>query len=127
MTRALLDTSVFIADEQDRPLADPPGEVAVSAVTLAELELGVLTARDAAVRATRLATLTGVRDRLTALPVDQRVASAFAALVATLREEGRTIRVQDGWIAATAIAHGAAVCTQDADFDGIQGLEVVRV
>lgn len=34
------------------------------------------------------------------------------------------------WIAATALTHGAAVCTQDADFDAVTAahlVEVVRV
>ena len=44
---AILDTSVFIAAEQERAISRPmPDELAVSVVTLAELELGVLTARD---------------------------------------------------------------------------------
>jgi predicted nucleic acid-binding protein len=34
--------------------------------------------------------------------------------------------VQDAWIAATARAYGAAVYTQDDDFDGLD-VEVVRV
>ena len=47
MSRALLDTSVFVAEEQGRPLARAlPEEVAVSVVTLAELETGVLMAKD---------------------------------------------------------------------------------
>lgn len=127
MTRAILDTSVFIGDEQGRPLGERPDEVAVSVVTFAELELGVLMAADAGSRARRLATLTAARERVAALPIDQRVASAFAALVAALRERGRRLPIQDAWIAATAIAHGAAVCTQDDDFDDVPGLEVLRV
>ena len=123
----MLDTSVFIADEQERPLGPLPDEVAVSVVTLAELELGVLVAADAASRARRLATLTRAREQVAALPVDDRVASAFAALVAELRQEGRHMAVQDAWIAATALAHHAAICTQDDDFDAAPGLEVLRV
>jgi predicted nucleic acid-binding protein len=37
------------------------------------------------------------------------------------------MRVQDAWIAATAKAHGAAVYTRDAGFDGIPGVHVVRL
>lgn len=40
MTRGLLDTSVFIAREQARPLAALPDEISISVVTLGELELG---------------------------------------------------------------------------------------
>lgn len=127
MSPAILDTSVFIADEQERPLAPLPDEVAVSVVTLAELELGVLLAAEPGARARRLGTLNRVRDSLEALPVDEVVASAFAGLVAELRHGGRRLGVQDAWIAATARAHGASLCTQDDDFEGVPGLEVLRV
>lgn len=53
MTSGLLDTSVFIARETDRPLGPLPERVAVSVVTLGELELGVLAAIDDDVRARR--------------------------------------------------------------------------
>src|SRR6185503_2378584 len=58
-SRGLLDTSVLIANESGRPLdlGRLPNEVAVSAVTIAELYVGVLAARDVDARARRLATL----------------------------------------------------------------------
>lgn len=54
--RGLLDTSVFIAQETERALDDSllPEESAVSAVTIAELQAGVLAAADTNVRARRL-------------------------------------------------------------------------
>ena len=128
--RGLLDTSVFIAAEQYRPLAAEslPDEAAVSVVTLAELELGVLLAREPNVRAARLRTLGAVRATYAALPVDERVASAFAELVAAVRRSDRRgLRIQDAWIAATAKAHGVAVVTQDADFDALPGIDVIKV
>ncbi len=128
MSRAVLDTSLFVAEEQGRPLGElPPGidDAAVSIVTLAELELGVHMAVDAATRARRLATLTSARHVSTPLPIDERVSSVFAGLVATLREQRRSLRVQDAWIAATASAHGAALLTQDKDFEALPGLETV--
>jgi predicted nucleic acid-binding protein len=68
--------------------------VALSVVTLAELELGVPVAADASTRARRFATLAGARERVEALPIDDRVASAFAALVAEHRQRGRGMTVQ---------------------------------
>ncbi len=35
--------------------------------------------------------------------------------------------VNDSWIAATAMSHDLAVVTQDADYDDVPGLRVVRV
>jgi len=61
-----------------------------------------------------------------ALPMDEPVASAFAELVADARRAGRRPKIQDTWIAATARAHGVAVYTQDADFDGL-AVDVVHV
>jgi predicted nucleic acid-binding protein len=128
MTAAVLDTSIFVAVEQGRPLRRPlPDEVSVSVVTLAELELGVLVAGDQAARAQRLATLTRVREETAGLPADHRVASAYARLAAAELAAGRKPRVHDTWIAATALAHGAEVWTQDDDFSGFAAVEVVRV
>jgi predicted nucleic acid-binding protein len=120
---------VFIADEQGRQLDSErlPDEAAISVVTLAELELGVHMARSETDRARRLATLRGLHETYVALPVDERVASAFAQLVATARRAGRRPKVQDTWIAATAMTHEVAVYTQDTDFDALDGVEVVRV
>ena len=99
----------------------------MSVVTLAELELGVLVARDPDTRAVRLATLTRVREEIAGLPADERVASAYARLAAGELEAGRKPRVHDTWIAATALAHGAEVWTQDGDFTSFAAVDVVRV
>jgi hypothetical protein len=124
---AIADTSVFIAIEQKRPLvAAPPLQVAVSVVTLAELRLGVLAAADGPTRARRLETLSRA-EALEPLPIDTRVAHAWAALRLALRDSARRMPLNDSWIAATAIAHHLAVAAQDSDYDGIPGLEVVRV
>ena len=125
----VLDTSVFIARDSGRRLAELPDEAAtaVSVVTVAELRLGVLVADDPSIRATRLAALeVATRDHLP-LPVDERVADQFARLVAQLRMAGRNPRVLDTLIAATALAHDAAVATQDDDFDDLPGLTVLKV
>ena len=77
MSRAIGDTSIFIAREAGRPLEDLPDEIAVSVVTAAELELGVLRARDQPTRATRVATLSRVRAEFPLLGIDDAVASCF--------------------------------------------------
>ncbi len=128
MSIAVLDTSIFIAVEQGRPLRRAlPDQVSVSVITLAELELGVLVARDPDALAQRLATLTRVREVTAGLPADHRVASAYARLAAGELAAGRKPRVHDTWIAATALVHGAEVWTQDDDFSGFSAVDVVRV
>lgn len=127
-TTVVLDTSVFVAREQGRPVGRPlPARVGVSVVTLAELEVGLLVADDSDVRATRLATLTAVRGQTVGIPIDERVASAYARLAARALTAGRRPRVNDTWIAATAFVNEAAVWTQDDDFTAFEGVEVVRV
>ena len=127
MSRGIADTSVFIAREAGRPLGDLPAEIAVSVITAAELELGVLRARDQSTRATRLATLARVRAEYPLLEVDARTASCFARIADEQLSSGRRLRRHDTWIAATAMRHEAAVVTQDADFSDIRSVAVIRV
>jgi len=130
VSRGLLDTSVLVALEQDRPLGDLPREVTVSVVTLGELESGVLSARDGDVRARRADTLAFARS-VDPLPVTESVMGCFARLRRDCRVAGVRLNVLDGIIAATAIDHGVPVVTQDGDFDAMAAahgdLEVVRV
>ena len=127
MSRAVADTSIFIAREVGRPLDELPDEIAVSVVTAAELELGVLRAREADVRARRLATLSRVRAEFPLLPIDDATASCFARVADEELRAGRRLRRHDTWIAATALRHGVPVVTQDADFTDFQSVEVIRV
>lgn len=128
MRRAVLDTSIFVAREEGRELEiEWPERVAVSVVTLAELEQGILMARDDAARARRLETLVAAREEAEGLEVDQRVASAYAQLAADASRAGRRPRVNDTWIAATAHVHKVPVVTQDEDFHEFEGVEIVLV
>jgi predicted nucleic acid-binding protein len=127
LSRAIADTSVFIAQETGRGLGDLPDEIAVSVITAAELELGVLRATDPDARAIRLSTLSRVQSTYPLLPVDPEVASCFARIAAAERGRGRRLRRHDTWIAATAMRHGAAVLTQDADFSSFEEVDVLRV
>lgn len=127
MTRAIADTSVFVAGEAGRPLGDLPDEIAVSVVTAAELELGVLRADEPAVRARRLATLSRIRAQFALLPIDDATASCFARIADEELRAGRKLRRHDTWIAATALRHRAAVVTQDADFSAFTAVRVIRV
>ena len=124
---ALADTSLFIALEGGRPLAgSPPKAIAVSVITVGELRLGVLAAADGPTRARRLETLSRA-EGLEPLPVDAGVAHAWAVLRLALRDEGKRMPLNDSWIAATAMAHRMPVASQDADYDEVPGLVVIRV
>lgn len=128
MSRGLADTSVFIAGESGRPLdADAlPDELAVSIITIGELRAGVLVADTVDARERRLRTLTAALE-LDPLPVDEAVAAEWAKLRVLLRDTQQRMPVNDSWIAATAMAHGVPVLTQDDDFPVVEGLAVTRV
>ena len=125
--RAILDTSVVIASDVE-PLV---GELAVSAVTLAELHFGVLVAKDQQVRAERLRRLLVVERKFDALPVDDAVAASYGQIAAAVVDSGRQPRARsmDLLIAATAHAHAARLYTRNtADFGGLgQLVDVVAV
>lgn len=127
MKRGIADTSVFVAQEAGRRLGELPEKLAVSVITAAELELGVLRAQDTETRARRLATLSRVRGAYSLLPVDSQIASCFARIAAQELEAGRKLRRHDAWIAATALRYGTAVVTQDDDFSAFSSVSVVHV
>jgi predicted nucleic acid-binding protein len=113
----LLDTSVFIAREDGRPLEELPERVAVSVVTIGELQLGVLRAEDPSIRSSRAETLAFAR-AADPIPVSEAVMVTWARLVADCRAAGihNAIKLTDALIAATAVEHGLPVVTQDSDF-----------
>jgi predicted nucleic acid-binding protein len=128
LSRGIADTSVFIARESGRPLAetDLPDELAISVITVGELRSGVLAAVDVETRDRRLATLSEAL-ALDPLPVDQAVAEAWARLRVLLRDMQKQIAVNDSWIAATAMSLRVPVGTQDEDYVAVPGLKIVRV
>jgi predicted nucleic acid-binding protein len=119
-TAGLLDTSVFIARETGRPLGELPERVAVSVVTIGELQLGVLNATDDATRARRADTLALAR-AADPIPISEAVMTTWARLVTDCRAAGihRTVKLTDALIAATAVEHGLPVVTQDGDYEKI--------
>lgn len=123
--RAVLDTSVVIAAD----IGPLEGELAISAITLAELHFGVLVAKTREVRAERLRRLLALQRGFDALPLDHVVAASYAQVAAAVVEAGRRprARAMDLQIAATAHAHSARLYTRNADdFQGLGDLvEVV--
>lgn len=116
----LLDTSVFIAKEDGRPLDELPERVAVSVVTIGELQLGVLNAKDDPIRARRAETLALAR-AADPIPISEAVMVSWARLVADCKAADihRTVKLTDALIAATAVEHGLPVVSQDDDYTKI--------
>jgi predicted nucleic acid-binding protein len=129
--RGLIDTSVLI--EIERFPADAlPGEVAVSAITFAELAAGPHATDDPAERARRQDRLQRAEATFEPIPFDGSTARAYGLVYAATVSAGRKARGRravDLLIAATAVAAELPVYTRNpTDFGGLEGLlEVVTV
>ncbi len=123
---SVLDTSVLIATGVE----SIPGQLAISVVSVAELQFGVLVAPSDQQRAHRLARLTGIMRVFEPLPVDGAVAASYAEIAAATHRAGRksSARSLDLMIAATALAHGARLVTANvADVEHLSEIvEIVR-
>jgi predicted nucleic acid-binding protein len=123
--RGLIDTSVVIDLEQIDP-ADLPLEIAISAITLAELAAGPHATADPAERARRQDRLQRAEATFEPLPVDTEVARAYGRVYAAVAAAGRKARGRravDLLIAATAVALGLPLYTRNPDdFAGLSDL-----
>lgn len=130
MSRGILDTSTLILLARIEDTSALPSEPLITAVTLAELSVGLLVASNEVARATRLAHLQQAEADFDPLPFDAAAARSFARVAASLRRTDRksTARTYDAMIAAIAVATGLPVHTcNSSDFAGIDGLTVVPV
>ena len=128
--RGILDTSAVILLPRITNPAALPIEPVTTAVTLAELSVGPLVARDESERAARQAHLQQAEADFTPLPFDVAAARALGRVAVSLRKAGRkpAARSYDAMIAATALANDLPVYTANPrDFEEIDGLEVVGV
>jgi predicted nucleic acid-binding protein len=116
--KVVLDTSVLLGPDPGPIEAD----VAISAISLAELHFGVLVARTAEVRAERLRRVAVIEKTFDALPVDDAVARAYGRLAAAVAGRQPRARVADLLIAATAVSQQAVLWTRNAnDLTGLEG------
>lgn len=128
MTRLLLDTTFLVDAERTGTdldaVIDDDDDVAVAAITIAELRVGVLRA-DRRRRTARRACLDEVVEAIPVLGYDLAVAEAHAELLAAVRAQGTPRGAHGLIIAATARASGRTVVTADrAAFAGLPGVEV---
>ena len=128
MTTGLLDTSVIIDWHDPAVIAALPDELAISAISAAELAAGPHLATDPLEAAKRQARLQEVESTLEPIPFDGATARSYGLIVAAVVGEGRTPRSRfaDLLIAATAHANQLDLYTRNADdFTGLETL--VRV
>jgi toxin FitB len=148
----LLDTNVLSEFMRPQPSAQvvswldgqPAGEVWISAISRAEIELGLALMpkgrrKEALVQAAQAMWGEDFADRC--LPFDEVAASHYARIVSARIQAGRPIssvratrptaravnRVEDAQIAAIALAHRMVLATRNtADFELIDGLALVN-
>ncbi len=129
--RGIVDTSVVI-DLERVSAGDLPHELAVSAVTLAELAAGPHATADPQERARRQDRLQRAEATFEPLPVDANVARAYGRVYAAVTGTGRKTRGArslDLLIAATALASDLPLYTRNPDdFRGTESLiEIVAI
>jgi tRNA(fMet)-specific endonuclease VapC len=106
----------------ERLLAAPFPEVALPAVVLYELEVGV---EKSASPEMRRAELEAFASALTLLPFGAAEAKAAARIRAALEDQGQPIGPYDILIAGTALANGASLVTTNTDeFSRVPGLAI---
>lgn len=126
MRRLLLDTT-FLVDADptslDELIADDD-EVAIAAVTLAELLVGVLLADDTR-RAVRQQFADEVGQSIPIIGYDATIATAHAELLVATRRQGRPRGAHDLIIAATANAtHREVVSADTSAYEDLPGVSV---
>ncbi|MGQ0434149.1 MAG: type II toxin-antitoxin system VapC family toxin [Microthrixaceae bacterium] len=123
--RGLVDTSVLI-DLEHIDVARLPNEIAVSAISMAELAAGPHATSDGDERARRQDRLQRAEATFDPLPFDGEAARAYGRIYAAVAAAGRKARgarAVDLLIAATACAAGLPLYTRNPDdFRGILGL-----
>jgi hypothetical protein len=129
--RGIVDTSVVIGLEAIDP-ASLPAEIAVTAITLAELGAGPHATDDPSERARRQERLQHTEATFDALPFDAAAARAYGRVYASVVAAGRRARgarAVDLLIAAVALAHDLPLFTANpGDFAALGGLvEVIAV
>ncbi|BBX73352.1 type II toxin-antitoxin system VapC family toxin [Mycobacterium shinjukuense] len=128
MTAGLLDTSVVVDWHDPAVVAALPDQMAISAITAAELAAGPHLAATPLEAAKRQARLQEVESMLEPIPFDTTAARSYGLVVAAIIGEGRRPRSRfaDLLIAATAHANRLDLYTRNAgEFSGLA--ELVRV
>lgn len=126
----VLDTSTVTLLPRITDASVLPEQPLITAVTLAELSVGPLIARDERERSARQAHLQQAESDFRPLAFDAAAARVFGRVAASLRQAGRkpVARSYDAMIAATAIAGDLPLYTANPhDFQGIDELDVVAI
>lgn len=130
----LIDSSVFISLERHKgtlrmlaSVARGEEPIAMAAITASELLAGALRADSPQRRDRRLAFVEALFEEIPVLPFDLVAARVHARIWMQLASAGKLIGNHDLLIAATVVAHGSSILTENIrEFARIPGLDVQR-
>ena len=131
----VIDTNMFIDAENGRldlnslDVLSDDGDAYIAAITISELLTGVHLAKTANIRIQRSAFVEGIIAKIPVLEFNEKVARCYGGLYAHfLKPRAKSnANVHDLQIAATCIAHGFAVLTNNvSDFKKVPGLNIVQ-
>ena len=128
MSRLLFDTTFLIDAERSGDSldtsVDDDDDVAIAAITVAELRVGVLLA-SGQTRAARQDFLNDVLEVIPIVDYDRTIAHQHAELLAHVRSQGRPRGAHDLVIAATARAGSRTIVSaDDTAFEDLPGVHV---
>jgi len=119
-TNTLLDFFKGHRKVADHLFALAPGEVAISSITLYEIEVGIAQSTQPGKRRTQFETFL---EAVSVLPFDRAGARAAATLRAGIERRGLPIGPLDNLIAGVALAHRATLVTRNTrEFSRLPGL-----
>lgn len=134
MARRLIFDIGFLVSTERRghrasDVLDADDDMALAAITVAELRTGVEMADGDRRQRERTEFLLGVLETLLVVEYDVVVAEAHGRLLAHVRRSGRTRSAHDLIVAATAIVTGRTIITTDrrARFEELPNVSVVHV
>ena len=122
----ILDTNGFSAmaegDPELEPILATASELAIPVIVLGEYRYGIAQSRN---RSRYEKWMVEILPSCRILRIDEATASEYAQIRVELKERGRPIPGNDGWIAALARQHAMPVISRDVHFDFVPRLKRV--
>lgn len=127
----LIDSSVLVnIERQNKDITSriqgrEDEEIFLSVISASELLHGIHRAKSPSIRSRRMAFVEGVLASIPVLEIDLATARCHAQLWSELAKRGQRIGVHDSWLAATCLARGLALATDnERGFRRVPGLRM---
>lgn len=131
----LIDTCIWIDVERRKITAAQVSKITgnepvfISPITIAELTMGALLAKDPGLRASRQSAVQKLRSK-PELVINSEVGEMFAQLSSELKKSGRgnEFRIHDVWLGAQAVTFNFPILTyNEKDFRDIPGVRLLLI